>query len=241
MNGKIPEISVVVLCYRQEDDIREFVAQLEKEMEEERVDYELVLVANYDKDGSDRTPEIIREIVRGKEKMKVVSSEKKGKMGWDMRSGLNAATGSSIAVIDGDGQMPVSDIPLVYRILKTGRYDLVKTYRARRYDGFYRSALTFFYNLLFGILFRPDFPTLDINSKPKIFTRAAYEKMKLVSNDWFTDAEIMIEAFRNQLRICSVSTVFYKNERRKTMVGPATIFEFIYNLFYYRLKLWHLR
>ncbi len=239
--SKAPDISVVVLCYRLEDDIRDFVAQLEKEMEEDHVDYELVLVANYDKGSSDRTPEIIKELAGGKERIKVVSTEKKGRMGWDMRSGLNASTGNNIAVIDGDGQMPVSDIPIVYKILKTGRYDLVKTYRARRYDGFYRSTLTFLYNLLFRILFHPEFPTLDINSKPKIFTRAAYEKMNLVSNDWFTDAEIMIEAFRNKVRICSVSTVFYKNERRKSMVGAATILEFIYNLFYYRIKLWKLK
>jgi len=234
----IPDISVVVLCYRSEDYIRAFIAQLEKELEEEIIDYELVLVANYEKGSSDRTPEIVKEIAFGKPRMKVISNEKKGKMGWDMRSGLNAAIGSNIAVIDGDGQMPVSDIPLVYRIIISGKYDLVKTYRAKRYDGYYRLVLSFFYNLFFRVLFLPGFPTPDINSKPKVFTREAYSKMKLVSSDWFTDAEIMIEAFRNKLRICHVSTVFYENERRKSMVSMVTIFEFIYNLIYYRLKLW---
>lgn len=233
-----PDLSVVVLCYRSEDYITDFVKQLENELEEEGINYELVLVANYDRNSNERTAEIVKGIAAGNPRIMVVSREKEGKMGWDMRSGLREASGMKIAVIDGDGQMPVSDIALVYRIIKSGRYDLVKTYRAKRFDGFYRQLLSFFYNLLFRILFRPGFPTPDINSKPKVLTRVAYEKMNLVSSDWFTDAEIMIEAFRNKLRICHVSTVFYKNERRKSMVSAATIFEFVYNLFYYRLMLW---
>ena len=65
-------------------------------------------------------------------------------------------------------------------------------------------------------------------------TRSAYSKMRLVSNDWFTDAEIMIEALRHNLSVGEVSTVFYKNERRGTIVPIAAIYEFLCNLIYYR-------
>ncbi|MBK6275601.1 MAG: hypothetical protein IPF58_13285 [Saprospirales bacterium] len=60
--------------------------------------------------------------------------------------------------------------------------------------------------------------------------------MELRSNDWFTDAEIMIEALKLNMKICELSTVFYKNERRSSFVGLSTVFEFIYNLFYYRFN-----
>ncbi len=56
---------------------------------------------------------------------------------------------------------------------------------------------------------------LNINSKPKIFTKQAYQLMQLRSNDWFTDAEIMIQALKHNMRIAEISTVFYKNERSK--------------------------
>jgi hypothetical protein len=36
----------------------------------------------------------------------------------------------------------------------------------------------------------------DMNAKFKIMTRELYEKMKLKSNGWFVDAEIMIKARR---------------------------------------------
>ncbi len=228
------ELSVVFLCYHSETFVESFVQQLEKELDALVVNYELVLVANYDKNSNDNTPQIIKEIASRNNKIKILVEEKKGGMGWDMRSGLSAANGNYIAVIDGDAQMPCSDIPLVYKLIKAGNYDLVKTYRATRYDGIVRIILSKTYNILFNILYASAWSLKDINSKPKIFTKQAYQLMQLRSNDWFTDAEIMIEALNHKMKICEVSTVFYKNERRSSFVGVSTVFEFIYNLFYYR-------
>lgn len=231
------ELSIIVLCYKAEYSIIHFVEQLISEIEQEEIsNYELILVANFDANTKDLTPEVVRKMSESNPKIKTVAKEKKGRMGWDMRAGLDIAQGKFISIIDGDGQMPVSDIPVVYKIIKTGRYDLVKTFRAKRFDGWYRKYMSLVYNYLFKILFNVSFPVLDINSKPKIITADAYKKMHLISNDWFTDSEIMLEAHRLELRICQVSTVFYKNERRESFVAPATVFEFIFNLIYYRLK-----
>ena len=230
------ELSVVVLCYHSESFIESFVDQLIREIESLSISYELILVANYNKNSTDKTPEIVKNIASNHPYIKELAKEKEGGMGWDMRSGLSAATGNYIAVIDVDAQMPSSDIPLVYRLIKAGNYDLVKTYRAKRYDGVIRIILSKVYNIIFSILYASAWSIKDINSKPKIFTKQAYQKMELRSNDWFTDAEIMIEALKLNMKICELSTVFYKNERRSSFVGLSTVFEFIYNLFYYRFK-----
>lgn len=230
----VPELSVVVLCYRAGYYIKDFVAQLEQELLEANIDFELILVANYEAGSQDDTPTIVSQLASNKPRFRVISKEKKGRMGWDMRSGLEGATGSHIAVIDGDGQMPVSDVVKVYHLLLAGNYDLAKTYRSIRHDGFYRKLLSSAYNFLFRVLYMPGYPLHDINSKPKVMTRKAYESFNLVSSDWFTDAEIMIEALRNKLKIGELSTIFYENERRKTLVGYDTVIEFVYNLFYYR-------
>lgn len=231
----IPELSVVILCYHAAGLARELVSQIERELDDANIDYELVLVGNYlPGDTTDETPAILKELAKDKPRFTVVAKEKGGMMGWDMRSGLEAARGRHIAVIDGDGQMPMSDVMKVYRVLQVGNYDLVKTFRAQRGDGFYRRTISRVYNTLFKILYPSARVFRDINSKPKIMTREAYSKMKLVSNDWFTDAEIMIEALRHGLSVGEVSTVFYKNERRGTFVPFHAIFEFLRNLIYYR-------
>ncbi len=234
---KIPELSVVILCYHAADIAYELVGQIERELEETGIDYELVLVGNYlPGDTRDQTPQVLQKLAEGKPRFIVVAREKEGMMGWDMRSGLEASTGSHIAVIDGDGQMPMSDVIKVYRVLQVGKYDLVKTFRAQRQDGHYRRTISGFYNFLFRLLYPTAHVFRDINSKPKVMTREAYNKMHLVSNDWFTDAEIMIEALKNNLAVGEVSTVFFKNTRRGTFVPISAIFEFLRNLIYYRFK-----
>jgi len=228
------ELSVVILCYKAKNYVNDFVHQILSELEPLGITYEIVLVANYDKLIKDDTPRIAKKIADKNPKVKVVAKEKEGRMGWDMRSGFEATSGKYIVVIDGDGQMPASDIPAVFGVIKYGNYDLVKTYRAKRYDGFVRAIMSSVYNNIFRLLYHPSFPIKDVNAKPKIFTREAYNRMNLISSDWFTDAEIMIEAIQMQMKICQISTVFFKHERRKSFVGWSTAVEFIYNLFKYK-------
>ncbi|MEZ5009059.1 MAG: glycosyltransferase [Chitinophagales bacterium] len=97
------DLSVVVLCYKAESFIRTFVKQLQEELSNANINFEMVLVANYDSK-NDRTPEIANDLALIYDNITVGAQVKEGKMGWDMRSGLRAATGDYIAIIDGDGQ-----------------------------------------------------------------------------------------------------------------------------------------
>jgi len=230
-----PEISVVVLAYRSAATIRNFVDSLIDSLEKENLLWEIVLVGNYFAEVEDRTPEVVKDIAARDSRIKAVVKIKKGMMGWDMKSGLQAATGKSLAVIDGDGQMPSSDVIRVYQLMKKNGLDLAKTYRAKRNDSSYRRLISVGYNILFKLLF-PGINAWDMNSKPKIMTREFYEKMNLESNGWFIDAEIMIFARRLQARIGEVQTVFLSMDSRPSFVKPFSILEFLGNLFWYRVK-----
>ena len=164
-----PDLSVVILCYRAEDFVPVFVAEMKAALEKQKIDYELVLVANYHPHAQppDRTPEIAADLARRDPTLTVVARPKEGMMGWDMRSGLAAAHGRTIAVIDGDGQMPPEDVVAVYDHLRSGAFDMVKTYRTRRGDGFVRVAVSLVYNGALTLLF-PSVRVRDANSKPKI-------------------------------------------------------------------------
>ena len=230
-----PEISIVVLAYRSAETITNFVDSLIDSLEKENLLWEIVLVGNYFGEGEDQTPEVVRGIAARDSRIKAVVKIKKGMMGWDMKSGLKAATGKSLAVIDGDGQMPSSDVIRVYQLMKTNGLDLAKTFRAKRNDSSYRRLISVGYNILFKLLF-PGINAWDMNSKPKIMTRKFYEKMNLESNGWFIDAEIMIFARRLQARIGEVQTVFFSMDSRPSFVKPFSILEFLGNLFWYRVK-----
>ena len=158
-----------------------------------------MLVGNYHREEfpavTDETPQVVRELAARDPRIKAVTLEKKGMMGWDARSGLAVATGETIALIDGDGQMAASDICCVYRRMMEGDFDMVKTYRIERHDGLFRGLNSTIYNRFFRVLF-PGFPVHDVNSKPKLFRRAFFDKLDLQSDDWFIDAEIIIQARR---------------------------------------------
>ena len=230
-----PDISVVVLAYRSASTIEGFVASLVTSLDEEKIDWEIILVGNYFEGTGDQTAKVVQRISDGNPRIKPVVHVKEGMMGWDMKSGLRAATGKKMAVIDGDGQMPCTDVIRVYNLMVEKGYDLVKTVRIKRSDGLYRMSISTVYNLLFKVMF-PGINAWDINSKPKIMTRELYQKMNLESNGWFIDAEIMIIARRLKMEIGEIETTFHSIDSRPSFVKPLAILEFLANLIWYRIK-----
>lgn len=238
MNKHQPEISVVILCYRAGGFAAVFAEQMKKTLEEAHLDYELVLVGNYHAQMKeiDSTPRVVSELAAHDSRIVAVVKEKKGMMGWDMRSGLDAARGKCIAVIDGDGQMPPADVVKVYRALRSGSYDIAKTYRDTRFDGWFRVLISKVYNLLSKILF-PKVRVRDMNSKPKIFTAEALRKLRLSSDDWFIDAEMIIKGSYLGMKIAETPTIFHPNANRPSFVKPRAILEFVRHLIGYRIRL----
>src|SRR5258708_4802221 len=148
-----PELSVVILGYREEDRLPGFVTTVEREVHELGISYEIILIANYWPRIADKTPQVAAQLAEKDPRVTVIAQPKKGRMGWDMRSGLAAARGRLIAVIDGDGQFQPSDIVKLYRELHSRQLDLCQTYRVQRADGWVRRVISKVYNFIFGLLF----------------------------------------------------------------------------------------
>ncbi len=229
------ELSVIILCYRSGESIIAFSKHAQECVEDLNIPYEIVLVGNYFENSGDNTKEIVESIAAKDSHFKAICRPKEGMMGWDMREGLSNASGNYLCVIDGDGQFPIGSIKECYKNIKTGNYDIVKSYRSVRFDGFYRKFISSIYNLLFKILF-PNYPINDVNSKPKIIRKEAYNKMKLTSNDWFIDAEIMINARKLKLSFFEFPVEFAKLEGRMSFVKIQAILEFMANLIRFKIK-----
>ena len=137
MGYPTPNLSVVVLAYRSGETLREFVDSLVCLLDQEETEWEMVLVGNHFSGDGDQTPGIVKELAKCHPRIKAVTQIKKGMMGWDMKSGLEATTGKTLSVIDGDGQMPCEDIIRIYRKLVDERLDLAKTYRTCRFSDYW--------------------------------------------------------------------------------------------------------
>ena len=223
------ELSVIVLCYQAGEAIHRVVEPLYEQLETAGITYELVLVANQWPKRPDTTGQVVETFARHREAVRTVIGEKQGAMGWDMRSGLAAAVGNYLIVMDGDSQNPVDDALKTYRRMKETGVDVMKGRRIARFDGPYRRAISTVYNLAFLMLFRTR-GVWDVNGKPKGLTRAAYEALDLQSDDWFVDAEIVLSARRRGLAVAELPVVFHRNDERNSFVRPAAILEFIRNM-----------
>jgi glycosyltransferase involved in cell wall biosynthesis len=229
MTAENPVLSAIVLCYRAGESIGIVIDPLYEQLQDDSVPFELVLVANYNEGQDDPTPEIVKAWAAEREHVTVVAAPKQGAMGWDMRSGFAAARGDYLLVIDGDAQNPPEDLAEMYRRMKANRADVMKGRRIARFDGPYRRVVSGGFNMLFMLLFRTR-GLWDINGKPKGLTRAAYEQLELTADDWFIDAEIVLEARRKGLRVIEMPVIFRRNDERASFVRVSAIWEFIRNM-----------
>jgi len=221
------EFSIAVLCYRAEDEIIPFVENLHKIMSLFRFEWEIILVANFWQGSDDCTPEVCQRLAQQLPHVRALAEPKQGAMGWDMRYGLAACKGKYIGVIDGDGQFPAEAIFSCFAKIRSDDFDMVKTYRVQREDGVYRRLISTVYNWLFHLLFHGSAKVRDVNSKPKILRREAYEKMKLRSDDWFIDAELILNCINLNLRIYEIPVEFNSLGGRKSFVKPSAILQFL--------------
>jgi glycosyltransferase involved in cell wall biosynthesis len=227
------EFSIAVLCYRAEEEIIPFVENLHKIMSLFRFEWELILVANFWQASNDRTPEICQQLAARLPYVRVLAEPKQGAMGWDMRRGLEACRGKYIGVIDGDGQFPVEAIFSCFAKIKSDDFDVVKTYRVQRHDSPYRKLISIVYNWLFHLLFHGSSGLRDVNSKPKIMTREAYQKMALRSDDWFIDAELILNCINLNLHVYEIPVEFHSLGARKSFVKPGAVLEFMRHMIDY--------
>jgi len=227
------ELSVVVLCYRAGEAVVALVERLREALAETNAPFELVLVANYDAGVPDTTPAVAHRLAASRPDIVVVAEVKQGGMGWDLRSGLEAANGEAIAVIDGDGQYEPADVVRAFTVLRETGADVAKGRRTSRSDGLVRKLVTLTYNAAFALLF-PRVGVRDVNGKPKAITRAALQQLELRSDDWFLDAELVLEARRLRLRIVEFP-VAYLSGSRPSFVKPAAVLEFARHMLRYRL------
>jgi len=234
ISAEIPHFSVVVLCYRSSSAVIPIVQKLHDMLSLLNFKWEILLVGNYIEGSDDDTPLVVKSLENKLSGVRSIALPKQGMMGWDMRVGLDMAKGKYIAVIDGDGQFPLESLVSCLLKIESENLDLVKTYRVRRDDGFYRRAISLWFNFIFRLLFKID--VHDVNSKPKLILRSKYQNLELKSDDWFIDTEIMIQAKAANLSIGEIPIHFYAISERASFVKPSAILEFSRNLFRYRFR-----
>ncbi len=229
-----PELSVVLLCYRAGEALGAVAEPLHRDLEASGEPYELILVANSWEGADDDTPARAKAFAETRPNVVVVARPKQGAMGFDLRSGLETARGVYLVYLDGDGQVPTAAALEAYRWLRRTGAGVVKGRRHIREDGSIRTLTSLAFNALFRLLFRTR-GIWDVNGQPKGLTREAYEALDLRTDDWFTDAEILLKARAAGIEIVEMPVRFEARRVGTSLVGVRTGWEFLVNMARWRL------
>lgn len=123
----MPELSVVVCVYNEEENIHPLCEQIDAALQ--GIDYELIYV---DDGSTDTTLQRLKEVKNPR--LTILELRKNYGQSPALAAGIQHAQGDFIVTLDGDLQNDPEDIPMMLKMARDGDWDLVAGVRANRQD-----------------------------------------------------------------------------------------------------------
>jgi dolichol-phosphate mannosyltransferase len=110
-----PTVSIIVPCYNERDNIAPMVGALTATLQE--IDWEVIFV---DDDSPDGTTNVVREVLRNDPHVRSIRRIRRRGLASAVIEGALAASGSVLAVLDGDLQHDETRLPAMFAALEAG-------------------------------------------------------------------------------------------------------------------------
>ncbi len=195
VNSKtVKNLSIVIPAYNEEGCIVQTVKTISQVLEQEGIDYEIVVVNDNSKD---KTEELLRQINSQNSKLRYVNNYYPNGFGFAVRCGLENFTGDAVAVVMADSSDAPEDIISYYHKLQQG-YDCVfgsrfikggKVIDYPAHKLIVNRLANLFIQLLFGLKFN------DTTNAFKIYRKEVIEGISpLLSHHFNLTVEIPLKA-----------------------------------------------
>jgi glycosyltransferase involved in cell wall biosynthesis len=206
------KLSVIVPAFNEEESIGETLDSLISVLDREDLQYEIIVV---DDCSVDRTSEIV-----GSRSVKLVRHSQNKGYGASLKSGIARASFDLIAITDGDGTYPTSDIPVLLRQMSMDGYDYDMVVGSRTGEQvripFLRRPAKWFLNQLAAYLTGYKIP--DLNSGLRVFKRGLVERFLSLLPDGFSfTTTITIAALTNGYQVKYVPINYYRRKGQSSI------------------------
>lgn len=126
-DAETPTLTVIAPCYNEARNLPELVARLEGAFDRKGIAGEIVLV---DDGSTDDTEAVLAALTAASPRVRAVRHARNAGIAAAWRSGLAAARGSLVCLIDADLQNPPEDVPRLLREMRLSGADVVQGWRS---------------------------------------------------------------------------------------------------------------
>lgn len=189
--------------------------------DQEIADYEVLLI----NDGStDDTGAIADRLAADDPHVQVVHHDRNRGLGAGIKTGFAKASGTLVLYTDADLPADLDEVRKAIRFMRIYGADIVSAYRHDRTgEGIKRLLYSFAYNWLIRLAF--GLRVRDVNFAFKLCTRRALDRIQLVSEGSFIDAELLIRAQKEGFEIIQFGVDYFPRTRgESTLASSSTIF-----------------
>jgi len=137
------DISVVIPLYNEEESLPELTAWIDRVMQANQFDYEVIMV---DDGSDDNSWEVISKLTEENSHLKGIRFRNNYGKSAALHVGFKKAKGNVVITMDADLQDSPDEIPGLYHMIMKEDYDLVSGWKKKRYDPLSKRLPSKFFN-----------------------------------------------------------------------------------------------
>lgn len=126
-----PDISIVVPLYNEDESLPELMAWIDKVCVEHNYIYEVIMV---DDGSTDDSWQVVQRLSQTYPGLKGIKFQRNYGKSAALNEGFKAAQGKVVITMDADLQDSPDEVPELYDMIMSGKYDLVSGWKKVRYD-----------------------------------------------------------------------------------------------------------
>ncbi len=213
----VPNISVVLPAYNEEDSVGDAVRRAVETLPTLALNWEVIVVD----DGSrDRTADVMTKILEDHyPRVRLLRHEINLGYGAALRTGFSRAKYDLIFYTDSDNQFDIAELADALPMMAT--HDVLLGFRVYRYDSAVRGFVSWGYNVLVRVLFRVR--VRDVDCAFKVFRREVLDKIDIETTGFFVDTELVAKARKWNFRLVEKGVRHYPRMAGETTVVPGDV------------------
>lgn len=234
-----PSISCIIPMYNEEDNAARIICEAESLFSQLGQEWEIIIVES---GSNDNTWKKIGEVIKGKDRIRAFHQDTREGMGSALKLGYSKCTKDLIFHLEADSPfemvyfkkaLPIlleNDCVIGFRVgpreknFKWAYYNMGNKVLIRT---LFHMGYNLLLRLVFGLVVR------DVNFAFKIFRKSQIDKLDLISNGWFIDAEILLELKRNGVLPVEMPIIYKDRMAGKSSVNFQAPFDMLCEMFKY--------